>query len=298
MVGGLAAIALFIYGLQGFSRELQAVGGERLKATLGAATQKPWRGYLFGIVATTIIQSSSAVTAFMVTFVDAGIIGFRAGLPVLLGANVGTASTAFLISFKIGAVGSIFIIVGLVCSVVSSSKVGLAGRALFYFGLILYALNLVSEELAPLREHAKATELLSYASAPLLGILVGAVMTAVVQSSSITIGLAVVLTQQGLLPLAAIVPLVVGSNIGSTSTALLASLGMGPVAKRVALANTVFNVAGAVVVIPLLVYSSGRIIESFSSPGYAVAVVHLAFNVVVSAIGFGLVGPLERWLKV
>lgn len=159
----------------------------------------------------------------------------------------------------------------------------------------MFALDLTGQELGGLRDHPATLHLLSLTSTPLIGILVGALITAVVQSSSITIGVAVVLTQQGLLPLAAVAPPVVGANIGST--ALIASLGMNATARRVAAANTAFNVAGALAVLPLLLLTAGRDPPWSDGPEFAVALTHLAFNLLVSALGFVMIGPLLRWTE-
>lgn len=295
VIAALAGIALFIYGLQAFARELRAMGGARLEAWLARATATAWQGYLVGAAVTAIVQSSSAVSAFVVAFVDGGIIAFRGALPVMLGANVGTASTAFLVSFKIGAFGSAFIVAGMAASM-SPGRLQMAGRALFYFGVVIFALDLVSQHLGPMRDHPAFASLLRYAADPVLGILAGAAVTAIVQSSSITVGLTTVLVQQDMLSGAAILPLVIGANIGTTSTALLASLGMGSTARRAALANTLFNAAGAVVVLPFL-YVWGELLEPLIGHPLAVPVAHLAFNIVVSAIGFLLLRPVEAWLQ-
>jgi len=219
----ISAVVLFIYGLQGFSRELRAVGGDALQAWLGRVTASRWSGFAVGALATAVVQSSSAVTSLTTALVDASVISFRASLGVLLGSNVGTTATAWLVSLKLTSVGPFLICLGALLSALPN-RWSIAGKAVFYFGLIFFALDLISSELKPLQEQAAFVEWLERAQTPWLGVLVGLVFTAVVQSSSVTTGVAILLVLQGVLPAEAAIPVVVGANVGSTSTALLASV--------------------------------------------------------------------------
>ena len=147
----ISAIVLFIYGLQGFSRELQTVGGLALRSWLGRVTASRWLGFAVGALATAVVQSSSAITSLTAALVDASVISFRASLGVLLGSNVGTTATAWLVSLKLTAIGPFFIVLGTLMSVLPK-RISIAGKAVFYFGLIFFALDLISGELMPLRE--------------------------------------------------------------------------------------------------------------------------------------------------
>lgn len=285
LIGVLAAIALFIYALQGFSKELEQKGGERLRQLLGQATASPLLGYAMGAGITALLQSSSAVGALTVALIDAGTITLRGSLPVFLGTNVGTTATAFLISFDLGSLGSWLIVAGAAASV-AGGRWALAGKAVFYCGLVLFSLHLLSDALKPIKDHAMVGVVLSYASTPILGILIGAMVTAVVQSSSVTIGLTVLLAQQSIVPTSAILPIVIGANLGTTSTALIASYGLSRTARNAALANLFFNAAAGLALLPLLWLISepaGKIVDD---PGLAVAVCHIGFNLAVSALGF------------
>jgi Na/Pi-cotransporter len=183
-----------------------------------------------------VFRSSSAVTALTVTLVDASVISFGASLGVLLGSNVGTTATAWLVSFKLTEISLMSIVLGALLAAlpVRASVIGKAG---FYFGLIFFALDLISAELKPLQDQPAFKEWLALAQAPWLGVVTGLVFTALVQSSSVTMGVAILLVQQGILPPQAAIPIVVGANVGSTSTALMASFGMNPVARATAIAN-------------------------------------------------------------
>jgi phosphate:Na+ symporter len=198
---------------------------------------------LLGAVATAIVQSSSAVTSLIVTLVDAGTMSFGSSLAVLLGANVGTTSTAWLVSLKLTSIGPFFIVVGALVSAFPS-RFKILGKVAFYFGFIFFSLEMVSFTLKPLAQSPLFTELLGLSSTPIKGVLAGLFITAIIQSSSITTGLCILLVQQNLMPVAAAIPVVIGANIGTTATALVASIKMQKTARRVALANLCFNTFG------------------------------------------------------
>ncbi|REE18382.1 Na/Pi-cotransporter [Paraburkholderia sp. BL27I4N3] len=299
LFSAISAVILFLYGLQGFSRELQAVGGTALQTWLARVTASRWRGFLVGALATAVVQSSSATTALAVTLVDAAVIPFRASLGVLLGANVGTTATAWLVSFKLTGIGPVFIVLGAVLSILPV-RAKVIGKAVCYFGLVFFALDLISTELKPLQNSAQLKDWLALAEAPLMGVLAGAVFTALVQSSSVTTGLAILLVQQGVLPPEAAIPIVIGSNVGSTSTALIAGLGMRPVARATAIANFLFNAAGVLVYLPFLRSFSRAAADLTANPGMAVAWAHLIFNLTVALIFLLTLNwiepPLRSWL--
>ncbi len=230
LIAAVAAVALFLYALGGFSRELRAAGGAALTRWLRRVTTSSVAGFTIGAGATALVQSSSAITALAVTLVDAGAITFRGSLGILLGANVGTTVTAWLVSLKLTGIGPAFIVLGTVVSIVPL-RVKIFGQALFYFGLIFFSLELISGSLHVLRDQPVFMAWLARADHPLVGALFGVIFTAVVQSSSVTTGLAILFVQQGLLPPAAAIPIVIGANLGTTSTGLVASVRMDRVAR-------------------------------------------------------------------
>jgi Na/Pi-cotransporter len=291
----LAAIVLFLFGLQQFSREIREIGGSTLNTFLGRFTRQRWQGVLLGAFATAIIQSSSAVTSLAVALVDAGAISLNASLGILLGANIGTTSTAWLVSLKLEAIGPIFIVLGTVLSCLPV-RWHVAGKPIFYFGFILFGLDLVGSSLKPLQELPLIRDFLAEARSPLLGLLAGAVITAFVQSSSITTGLAILLVQQGMLPATAAIPIVIGANIGTTSTGLLASLSMQATARRVAVANLVFNALGVLLFIPVINPFAAAVVSFAGEPGMAVAWAQLFFNLVMTAVMLVLLRVFARWL--
>jgi Na/Pi-cotransporter len=281
LFAAISAIVLFLYGLEAFSGELQAVGGETLRKWLGSLTESRWRGLVLGIIATAIIQSSSAVTSLTVALVDAGTMTFRSSLGVLLGANIGTTSTAWLVSLKLTGIGPFFIVLGTALSAIPT-RFKVLGKAAFYFGFIFFSLDLVSFTLKPLAQSPLFAEVLSRSSTPMMGVLAGAVVTAIIQSSSITTGLCILLVQQSILPATAAIPIVIGANIGTTATALVASIKMHKTARQVALANLCFNTFGVVLFLPFLGWFAAKVVDFAGEPGTAVAWAQLIFNLVMA----------------
>lgn len=295
-VSTAAAVILFAYALKGFSREVAEFGGEKLSHWLGKVTANPAKGFLLGGCLTGLLQSSSAVSGITVSLVESGAILFRSSLPVFLGANVGTTSTAWLVSMELTTLGPILILISVLFSF-APKRISLAGRSVFYLGVILLALQLVSDSVSPLKSSPEVAAWLAYAANPIVALAIGIFGTALVQSSSVTVGLAIIAVQQGLLSAEHVVPIVVGSNLGTTSTAIFASIGMGKVAQRAALANLVFNAIGVVAFLPIMRPVSDVIISNTAAPDTAVAIVHLVFNIIVSILGFIFLGRVASWLS-
>jgi Na/Pi-cotransporter len=281
LLAAVSAIVLFLYGLEAFSREIQTVGGETLKKWLSRLTESRWRAVLLGTVATAIVQSSSAVSSLVVAFVDAGTMTFRSSLGVLLGANIGTTSTAWLVSLKLTGIGPFFIIFGTVLGALPT-RFKMLGKAAFYFGFIFFSLDVVSATLKPLAQNPVFAEILGRSSTPLMGVLAGAIITALVQSSSITTGVCILLVQQDILAGSAAIPIVIGANIGTTATALVASIKMQKTARRVAVANLCFNTFGVLLFLPFLGWFSVEVVRFAGEPSKAVAWGQVIFNVVMS----------------
>jgi phosphate:Na+ symporter len=277
----VSAIVLFLYGLEAFSHEIQRVGGATLRNLLGRLTESRWRAVLLGGVATAIVQSSSAITSLTAALVDAGTMSFRSSLGVLLGANIGTTSTAWLVSLKLTSIGPFFIVLGTALSALPT-RFKMLGKAAFYFGFIFFSLDLVSFTLKPLAQNPVFAEVLSRSGTPLMGVLAGMLITAIVQSSSITTGLCILLVQQSIMAATAAIPIVIGANIGTTATALVASIKMQKTARRVAVANLSFNTFGVMLFLPFLKTFGVKVLEFAGEPGMAVAWAQLIFNVVMT----------------
>ncbi|WP_051203567.1 Na/Pi cotransporter family protein [Hugenholtzia roseola] len=289
----LAALVLFLHSLAGFSKELQELGAEKLQAWLGKITQNRLGGFGLGILLTTLIQSSSAVTSITVSLVDAGVISFFDSLAVLMGANLGTTFTAWLVAFKLHNLGSILLVVGMGLGFLPF-RIRLAGKSIFYLGLILFSLELISLALEPLAKDQTILGFLSEIDRLWVGIFIGIVVTILVQSSSVTTGLSIILASQDLLSLPAALAIVIGSNIGTTSTALFASLSLSESAKNAALANTLFNLIGLAIFIPFIGLLAQFLIATELEISYQIALAHLIFNLSISLIGLPLLKPLGK----
>jgi len=296
LIAALAAVVLFLYGLQGFSREVQSIGGARLQAWLGRFTASRFRGFLAGALTTAVVQSSSATTSLTVALVDSGAITFWGSLGLILGANVGTTATAWLVSFKLTGIGPWCIVAGAIVGAMPF-RLNVIGKALFYFGFIFFALDLIGSSLKPLHQHDIMFEVLALADVPWRGVLMGLVLTAIIQSSSVTTGLAIVLVQQGVLPAVAAIPIVIGANVGSTFTALLASMGLNTSARRAAWANFTFNALGVAAYFPFLEGFSWTMITWFQNPSMAVAWAHLLFNVSIGVVVLIILKIVEEPLR-
>jgi Na/Pi-cotransporter len=284
----ISAIVLFLYGLQAFTREIQAVGGQTLKNWLGHLTSSPVRGVLLGAFATAIVQSSSAVVALAISLVDSGILTFQSSLAVVLGANVGTTSTAWLVSMRLTDIGPLFIVLGTIVSILPW-RIQMLGKAAFYFGFIFFGLDLVSGTLKPLADTPVFEDLVRRAGVPLMGVLVGVVLAALVQSSTIVTGLSIVMVQQDVLTAQAAIPIVIGTNIGTTLKGLLITIGMKGTARRVAIANVCFNVIGVLLLVPFLRPFAAAMAALSHDPGISVAWAQFLFNLGMTVLGLVLI---------
>lgn len=295
LLAGLTAIILFVFGLDHFSKEIEKVSGEKFRKSLSKATRIPVFGVLIGAIVTAIIQSSSATSVITISLVNAGIISFKNSVGIIFGSNIGTTITAQLVAFKLTAFAPLFIIVGFVLSLVRN-RYSIFGKAIFYFGFVFFTLNLISSTLQPLQNNEFLISLLTQPQNPLLAILFGCLFTAVVQSSSVTTGLAIIFTQQGLLSLDNAVPLIMGANIGTTATALIAVFNMDIAAKKTALSHFLFNVGGVALFTPFLFMSGDYLRNIEVDPAVALATIHLVFNVVTSVIFLAFVSPFARFV--
>ncbi|MCY3667028.1 MAG: Na/Pi symporter [Gemmatimonadetes bacterium] len=293
IMAGVTAIILFVFGLENFSAEIEQISGEKFRRFLARATKIPAIGVLIGALVTAVIQSSSATSVIAVSLVNAGVLSFKSSVGIVFGANIGTTITAQLVAFKLTAFAPVFIIIGFLLSFVRS-KISIFGKSIFYFGFVFFSLNLISAALAPLQNEPALTKYLIQPQNPLFAILVGCLFTAAVQSSSVTTGLAIIFTQQGLLSLENAVPLIMGANIGTTATALLAMLNMDVAAKKTALSHFFFNVGGVLIFLPILLLFGDRLNEFDANPAVALANIHLVFNVVASLIFVVLINPFTR----
>lgn len=297
----LAAIMLFLHGLASFSEEVTRLGGERLRTILRKATRPDWRGAITGALATAVVQSSSAVTSMAVGLAHNKTVSPRGALSIMIGAHVGTTLTAWLIAFKVAGLGPVFVTLGGLWSLFGPRPWRPYGKPLFYFGIIFLALELISQALAPLATNPQLTEWQAALDSPALALIFGAVLTALVQSSSVVSGLAVIAVSDEILVPSVAIWMVAGANIGTTSTALLASTALDITSRRLALLNTGSIMLGILIFATILQPVIAIILASGLNPSQQVAMVHTVFNLAASIITLLLLPYLwpkiSRWLN-
>lgn len=254
IVSLLAGLAVFLYGMKIMSDALQRSAGGRMKQLLEMLTTNRVLGVVVGAAITAIIQSSSATTVMVVGLVNAGIMSLTQAVGVIMGANIGTTMTAQLIAFKFDAIIPFALIIGAALMLFTSKKsYKLVGEFLLGFGLLFSGMNQMSEAMSPLKEVKAFTDfILVIQHNPILGVLTGLGLTAIVQSSSATIGILQGLAFKGLIPIEAALPILFGDNIGTCVTALLASVGTTITAKRAAIMHLTFNIVGTIIFMIIL----------------------------------------------
>jgi phosphate:Na+ symporter len=254
----LGGLALFLYGMEKMTDGLKAAAGKQMNALLAKLTGNAALGAITGAIVTAVIQSSSVTTVLVVGFVSAGIMTLVQSVGVIFGANVGTTVTAQIVAFNTTALAYPLIAIGFFMSFVWKQGVTRHyGAMLMGLGLIFYGMAVMGSAMSPLRTHEGFAELLQSLQNPVLGMLAGAVFTALVQSSSATIGLSVVMATQGLLSLPAGIAILFGAKIGTGITAILAAIGKPQDAKRAAAVHVLFNVLGAVIWLPFIAQLAG-----------------------------------------
>ncbi|RLG18528.1 Na/Pi cotransporter family protein [Candidatus Micrarchaeota archaeon] len=269
------------------------VVGNRFRELLEKLTANRYKGALLGATVTSIIQSSTATTVIVVGLVNAGVISFSQSLGIIIGSNVGTTVTAQLIAFKLTSFAPIFIILGFLVGLVGG-KYKFLGKPLFYFGLVFFSLALISDALEPLQGDPIVTDYLSKLSNVFIALAVGTVLTTLFQSSSVTTGLVVLLAQGGFLTLDQGIPLILGANLGTTTTAALASLKMDLYPRRVAAAHILFNIGGVLLFLPFLSPFASTVAQLGGSPAHQIANAHLIFNLVAALIFLIAIQPFKK----
>lgn len=241
----LGGLGLFLFGMKFMSDSLQNFAGERIKFFITKMTKNTFFGVLTGGIVTSFIQSSSATTVIVVGLVNAGLMTLTQSIGIIMGANIGTTMTAQLIAFKFESLALPAITAGVLMILFGSRRIKIAGETIFGFGLLFYGISLMSSSISPLKESHKLVEfMMKFEDSPILSMLTGMIITMIIQSSSATVGLTMVLAVQGLIGINTAVPLILGENIGTTITALLASLSSNINGKRAAIIHSLFNVIG------------------------------------------------------
>ena len=297
--GFLGGLGLFLFCIKYMGDGLQMAAGDRLRFILDKYTTSPFLGVLVGIFVTALIQSSSGTSVITIGLVGAGLLTLRQAIGIIMGANIGTTITTFIIGFNITHYALPILFLGAACLFfVRHNFINNLGRILFGFGGIFFALTLMSGAMEPLKYLPAFTELtVKLSHQPILGVFIGTIITMLVQASSATISILQNVYQENLITLKAALPVLFGDNIGTTITAIIAVIGANTSAKRLALSHTMFNVIGTAIFLILLspfsifVEKMAQILHL--NPKVTIAFAHGSFNVMTTILLFPFIGLLE-----
>jgi phosphate:Na+ symporter len=286
--GLFGGLGLFLYSIQMMASGMQKVAGDNLRRILEVLTGKPIIGVLTGIAVTVLVQSSSTTTVMLVGFVNAGLMSLAQAVSAIMGANIGTTITAQVVSFEFGLLILPCIGIGGFLNFFGRRKVyRYLGQTILGLGLLFLGMQIMSEAMLPLRENAFFLNMLvRFGKRPLLGILFAALFTALIQSSSAVTGIVVALTLQNLLTLESAIPLILGTNVGTCITAILACMGTSLSAKRAAFSHVLFNLLGVVLALIFLKPFTALVLGTSSVVVRQVANAHTLFNVLNTVIMF------------
>lgn len=300
IIGGLA---LFLFGIDYMGEGLKNAAGDKLKEYIDKYTNKTWKGIIVGTIITVLIQSSSATSSIAISFVRAGLMSVPQSIGIIIGANIGTTITAFLIGLKIEELALYFVFIGVMISLFAKrKKQKYLGQIILGFGVLFFGLKLMGDELSILGD-LEAFEVIAtqMSEVPILGMLAGAVLTAVVQSSSATVGIIQKIYESGAITLSAALPFAFGCSIGTTITGMFASIGGSVASKRTATINVIFNTVGAILFMLLLVpYTS--LIELLTvafnlSPMMQIAFAHMIRALTISILWYPFIKVLVALSK-
>lgn len=288
IVALLGGLALFLYGMKMMGDGLELVAGSKLRKLLSVLTKNRYLGALVGLVVTAVIQSSSATTVMVVGFVNAGLMNLYQAVGVIMGANIGTTVTAIIISLKITDIAALAAFAGVVLIMFcKNTTLKYTGQVIAGLGILFLGMNSMSAAMEPLKDMPEFVNVLTmFKDNPLLGILTGALFTAVIQSSSASVGILQALAMQGIIGIDGAIFILFGQNIGTCVTALLSSIGTNKTARRAAIIHLLFNVIGTIIfiLIALLLPFTDWIKMITPDPVAQIACTHLIFNVVTTAL--------------
>lgn len=308
LIGGLA---MFMYGMNVMGESLEKLAGGKLEKIFEKLTSNPFKGLILGMTVTAIIQSSSTTTVMLVGFVNSGIMKLSQAISIIMGANIGTTITSWILSLS-GIEGDSFFIkmlkpssfspiIALIGIILIMSKKGdktkVIGNALLGFSILMFGMDTMSSSVKPLAEVPEFKEILAKFSNPVLGVLVGAILTAIIQSSAASVGMLQSLSQTGMITFGSAIPIILGQNIGTCATALLSCIGANKNAKRVAIVHLYFNVIGTVIFLAIFYTLNALFDFTFLNDtvtGFNIAIVHTIFNLVTTIVMFPLINVLEK----
>ncbi len=297
----LGGISLFLYGMSLMGDGLQKAAGAKLQKILGALTRRTIYGVALGAGVTAVLQSSSATTVMVVGLVNAGLMNLEQAFGIVMGANIGTTMTAQLIAFKLTDYITLILAIGfLMQAVCKKRQLKHLGSVLLGFGILMLGMAMMGDAVTPLRQHKAVIDFLGrFTTHPLLGLAVGLCMTLVIQSSSATIGILMAMASQGLIPLEGAIPVLLGDNIGTCITAVLATVQAGLNAKRVACSHVMFNLIGSIIAMTFLPQFIHLVLHISPAGDIArqIANAHTCFNVVNTILFLPFAGKFTQLIK-
>jgi phosphate:Na+ symporter len=308
--GLLGGLALFLYGIEQMTGALKTIAGSKMKNLLAKVTSNRIKGAITGVFATAVVQSSSVTTVLVVGFISAGLISLAQAISIIVGANVGSTVTVQIIAFNITKYSLLMIAIGFgIRFIVKNEKIKYLGLMLMGIGLLFLGMQFMSDATRPLRAYEPFIYAMSHMKNPIIGILIAAVFTAIIHSSAATIGIVIALASQGFINLEAGISLVLGANIGTCITALLASIGMPRVSKQAALSHIIINIIGVLIWLPFI-YRLDDVVR-YISPSFheltglnriaaeaprQIANAHTIFNIFNTIILLPFITPLGKFI--
>lgn len=308
----LGGLAFFLYGINLMSVGLEKIAGGKLESILKKMTSNPFKGFALGTVVTAIIQSSSAVTVMLVGLVNSGLMNLSQTVSVIIGSNIGTTITAWILSltgikgsygilfelFKPKSFTPILALIG-ICLIMmaKTNKRKNVGNILIGFAILMFGMQVMSDSMAPLADMPEFTQIMTAFSHPLLGILIGAIVTMIIQSSSASVGILQALSLVGGVTWGAAIPIIMGQNIGTCISAILSSIGTNVNARRVAGVHIIFNILGVIIIFPLFVILNSIFHFAFVNTDInpaGVAIAHTLFNVISAVMLFPFAKFIEK----
>ena len=297
MAGGLG---LFLYGMRVMSDSIERVAGAKLRRILEIFTTNRFTGILVGLLFTAIIQSSSACTVMVVSFVNSGLMTLTQAAGVIFGANIGTTVTALLVSFKLERIAPVILLAGVITVMFCKNQnLKKFGEIIVGFGILFMGLSSMSSAMSGMKESPFILSMFESLTNPFLAILLGLVLTAIIQSSSVTVSIMVLMANQGLLGLDICMYITLGCNIGACTSALLAGLTGKKDAKRAAMIHLLFNILGTVITYFILVFAMDQVLAMFvgmagDNPGRIVAYAHMTFKIAQVIMLTPFIGPIVK----
>lgn len=293
----LTGLILFLLGIFQLNSEMQKIFSLRIRRYIKNLVKKPIYGILSGLSVTGIFQSSATTIVIIMGLVSAGLVSFFNSLGVILGADIGTTITAQLVVFKITTIAPIFILIGSLIWLLGRDKKKIIGRAIFYFGLLFFGLSLLGETIESFKETQIFINLIKPRENPIFGILSGFLFTTLTQSSSVITGILVLLGQKKLITIQSALPIILGANIGSTTTVLLASINYGINGKKVALSHFLFKLIGVFIFLPLIPFYLVFLRYLTVDTAQQIAAAHFFFNLFIALFFSFFLKPFSKIIE-